>query len=687
MRLLSAVLATTFVTSLCAVNPYDPGICTEEKRGKFVVVKDYNDDDKILGCVQHDGKYQWEMINGHSYGNYFDPAKDCSGVVDNVPKAKSGVYWIQTRNGPQKSWCDVETDGGGFLLIGVKDTPETWAIPSNASFIHPHGKPRWSSAFGEQEILDFRVQISMSEDFRDTRAHWYYRFKSPRKLSKLLMSNKGGCSHRYPGIGKVAFVKDLVTGKIQTKNFKCSRFGASIAPGLGWNKMNRCFKQPCQKGFAYISNYHVDTSGSYSYSVVSERSGIRDNQTSFIGCDHGECCACFGPDSKKDYCAPRCQAINGGTVLKKEDNITVWFWIRSSLPKRVWKKCMEFKERNNAGKLETWRVEDGVKREGPCSHDDDVTINDGVAVVPDDRAMKELPKIEGLLSYSSDDQKIYLKERSRWKALATQQKILDVAGRLTNFKQEFKNELTNVKKDVKVLTHGSCKKILMGQGNPSNGVYQISVGRNQVMNVYCQMSSVSGCSGGGWTMVMKIDGSKSTFGYSSSYWSNKNTYNDNYNGRNGGFDGREYKGSTYWKTSFKEICVAMKYGGQLRALSFSYPASSLYDLFADGNYRHIHIGRSQWKQLIHGSSLQRNCNKEGFNVIHGNYGVKIRLGIIANQENDCDTPDSFLGLGANERVRFCGFREPFRNAAGNVATCSSDNGNKNIKGMGYILVR
>ena len=75
-----------------------------------------------------------------------------------------------------------------------------------------------------------------------------------------------------------------------------------------------------------------------------------------------QCCACFGPDSKQDYCAPKCQAINGGTVLKEEDNITVWFWIRSSLPKRVWKQCMEFREKNRAGKLEIWRVEDGVKR-------------------------------------------------------------------------------------------------------------------------------------------------------------------------------------------------------------------------------------------------------------------------------------------------------------------------------------
>ena len=44
--------------------------------------------------------------------------------------------------------------------------------------------------------------------------------------------------------------------------------------------------------------------------------------------------------------------------------------------------------------------------------------------------------------------------------------------------------------------------------NSSSGVYQITVGQNQVMNVYCQMSSVSNCSGGGWTMVIKIDGSQ-----------------------------------------------------------------------------------------------------------------------------------------------------------------------------------
>jgi hypothetical protein len=37
--------------------------------------------------------------------------------------------------------------------------------------------------------------------------------------------------------------------------------------------------------------------------------------------------------------------------------------------------------------------------------------------------MNKLPKVEGLLSYRSDDKKLYLKEKSQWKALATQKGV------------------------------------------------------------------------------------------------------------------------------------------------------------------------------------------------------------------------------------------------------------------------
>ena len=149
-------------------------------------------------------------------------------------------------------------------------------------------------------------------------------------------------------------------------------------------------------------------------------------------------------------------------------------------------------------------------------------------------------------------------------------------------------------------------------------------------------------------------------------------------GRDGGLDNRQFKGSTYWRTSFKEICVAMKYNGNLRAFSFSYPASSLYGLIADGRYRQTHLGRDKWKSLISGSSLQRNCNREGFNVYDSS--IRVRIGVFSNQQNDCNSPNSFIGLGTYDGGK--------KNTAGNYAyEYSPDNGNTNLKVMGYILVR
>ena len=150
-------------------------------------------------------------------------------------------------------------------------------------------------------------------------------------------------------------------------------------------------------------------------------------------------------------------------------------------------------------------------------------------------------------------------------------------------------------------------------------------------------------------------------------------------------DNRQFKGSTYWKTSFSEICVGMRYGGRLTAFSFSYPASSLYSLIADGKYRQTHLGRSKWKSLIYGSSLQRNCNREGFNAYVGSSYSRVRVGVIGNQENDCNSPDSFIGLGGHG-IPWCAYSRP-ANAAGNRAQCDPDNGNKNARAMAYILVR
>ena len=111
-------------------------------------------------------------------------------------------------------------------------------------------------------------------------------------------------------------------------------------------------------------------------------------------------------------------------------------------------------------------------------------------------------------------------------------------------------------------------------------------------------------------------------------------------------------------------------------------ANSLFSLIADGKYRATSVGRNTWKSLIGSrASLQPNCNKEGFNAVGDNsLHSKARIGITANQENDCGSCDSRIGFGT-------GGLFDYSNTCGNEATHSPDNEDKHIKAMGYILVQ
>ena len=126
----------------------------------------------------------------------------------------------------------------------------------------------------------------------------------------------------------------------------------------------------------------------------------------------------------------------------------------------------------------------------------------------------------------------------------------------------------------------------------------------------------------------------------------------------------------------------MKIGHQLRFIVINRHANSLFSLIADGKYRATSLGRNTWKRLIGSrASLQRNCNKEGFNAVGSNPGYsKARIGITANQQNDCGSCNSQIGFGTGGLFNHS-------NTCGNEATQSPDNGDKHIKAMGYILVQ
>lgn len=171
-----------------------------------------------------------------------------------------------------------------------------------------------------------------------------------------------------------------------------------------------------------------------------------------------------------------------------------------------------------------------------------------------------------------------------------------------------------------------------------------------------------------------------TFHYDSPYWSNKIEYGLPEGAT--GLDSDEVKLPTYWNTPFTKICLGMKNFGQLRFVVINKAAASLHSLIADGKHRDTSIGRDKWKSLIGtAASLQTHCNQEGFNSIGKDKGrAKARIGIVGNQENDCNSCDSRIGFGT-------GGADDDSNTCGNEATNAPDNGDKHIKAWGYILVQ
>ena len=210
----------------------------------------------------------------------------------------------------------------------------------------------------------------------------------------------------------------------------------------------------------------------------------------------------------------------------------------------------------------------------------------------------------------------------------------------------------------------------------------------RAQNVHNRLSCVNNCDDQSYlhmTLVNLDFGNlcfslQRTFHYEADLWENKNAFN--LPGAETGFDSEETKLPTYWETPFSKICLGMKIGQQIRFMVINKQADSLYSLIADGQLRATSLSREKWKSLIGPEgSLQPHCNTQGFNAVGTNPDhSKARIGITANQENDCSSCDSRIGFGTG------GYPDD-SNTCGNEARHSPDNGDKHIKAFGYILVQ
>ena len=149
---------------------------------------------------------------------------------------------------------------------------------------------------------------------------------------------------------------------------------------------------------------------------------------------------------------------------------------------------------------------------------------------------------------------------------------------------------------------------------------------------------------------------------------------------------KQTKLASYWNTPFHKICLGMKVKGVTKWIMIDYHARSLYNVIADGVFRSMSVGKNTWLSLMDGSRLQENCDEEGFNINregHNSAHFKVRIGIIADDHDDCSSCNSCIGFGTS--VRGCS-GSVRKIACGNIAICKKPK-NKNTPAFGYIFVQ
>ena len=105
----------------------------------------------------------------------------------------------------------------------------------------------------------------------------------------------------------------------------------------------------------------------------------------------------------------------------------------------------------------------------------------------------------------------------------------------------------------------------------------------------------------------------------------------------------EAKYRAFSEVAFSQIRIVMV-EGQAAAMTLAVSGSSVLHLMR-GPFVQVARPRQDWLALVPGAAVQPNCNQGGINNFSANPYVRVRIGMIANQEADCQTPDSFIGVG------------------------------------------
>jgi hypothetical protein len=218
----------------------------------------------------------------------------------------------------------------------------------------------------------------------------------------------------------------------------------------------------------------------------------------------------------------------------------------------------------------------------------------------------------------------------------------------------------------------SCIARLLSAPKTASGVYWVDPdgqGGAPAFRAFCEMV----LDGGGWTLVLKIDGHENTFVHDDALWENAETFHSD----SADLDDTEAKLAGFATMPFGYLRVGMLENGSVHWLILPVEADSLASLM-QGDYEATNVGRSAWERLPARGSLQFNCNREGINVETPE--ASVRIGIVANNQSDCSTCNSFIGFGGKGNTIG-------ELSCGNVAATSADNGDRMNALFGYVMVR